>query len=309
MFSELVTEKRCRVLAILLALGLGASSAKAFTCFCKVSADNLTGVCHPAQSQILLDLTGAVGLQFNPPRTTTKWQQCSQRCSVEAQKATAAVAAAACAAGVPNGQVVQAYAALGNCGNKGEYAAVHTFGPLINTPPVTQTSCTCPTGWAANAPKCTTKVSNVAGGHYPTQTCAQSKAAFEAGALTNGHLASACPSGAQLIGVSDISCKDTPIPGFPTPGGSVYSATVCCGTPGVTTDGRCKKIACQPDTVMPYPTDGTTVGTAPPPFGTSPTSWGFSWENAFYAWGTAANGGAPTDCKTETIKSGECRFP
>jgi hypothetical protein len=62
---------------------------------------------------------------------------------------------------------------------------------------------------------------------------------------------------------------------------------------GVTTDGRCKKLACQPNQVTPYPPNGMTVGTATPPFGTSSTSWGFSWGNAFYAWGNAANGGAP----------------
>lgn len=63
---------------------------------------------------------------------------------------------------------------------------------------------------------------------------------------------------------------------------------------GITTDGRCKKLACQPNQVTPYPANGTPIGTPNPPFGTSSTSWGFSWGNAFYAWGTAANGGAPT---------------
>lgn len=53
---------------------------------------------------------------------------------------------------------------------------------------------------------------------------------------------------------------------------------------GITNDGGCKKMACQPNVIKPYPADGTQVG--------SP-SWGFSWGNAFYAWGTAANGGAP----------------
>jgi hypothetical protein len=52
---------------------------------------------------------------------------------------------------------------------------------------------------------------------------------------------------------------------------------------GVTGDGKCKKVACQGNTIAPYPPDGTQIGT-----------WGFSWGNAFYAWGTSANGGAPT---------------
>jgi hypothetical protein len=62
---------------------------------------------------------------------------------------------------------------------------------------------------------------------------------------------------------------------------------------GITTDGRCKKLACQPNQVTPYPPNGMPVGTPNPPYGTSSTSWGFSWGNAFYAWGNAANGGAP----------------
>lgn len=50
---------------------------------------------------------------------------------------------------------------------------------------------------------------------------------------------------------------------------------------GVTTDGKCKKLACLPDTVPPFPPDGTQIGT-----------WGFTWGNGFWAWGSAANGGA-----------------
>jgi hypothetical protein len=53
---------------------------------------------------------------------------------------------------------------------------------------------------------------------------------------------------------------------------------------GITSDGKCKKVVCQANTTeFPYPPDGTPIGT-----------WGFSWGNAFIAWGTAANGGAPT---------------
>jgi hypothetical protein len=52
---------------------------------------------------------------------------------------------------------------------------------------------------------------------------------------------------------------------------------------GVTTDGKCKKVACTPNTISPYPApNGTPIG-----------SWGFSWDNGFVAWGTVANGGAP----------------
>jgi hypothetical protein len=51
---------------------------------------------------------------------------------------------------------------------------------------------------------------------------------------------------------------------------------------GVTSDGKCKRLACQANSIAPYPADGTQIG-----------SWGFSWGNAFYAWGTSANGGNP----------------
>ena len=54
---------------------------------------------------------------------------------------------------------------------------------------------------------------------------------------------------------------------------------------GITNDGKCKKLACQPDQILPFPADGTQIGDP---------AWGFSWGNAFYAWGTTANGGAPT---------------
>jgi len=54
---------------------------------------------------------------------------------------------------------------------------------------------------------------------------------------------------------------------------------------GFTNDGKCKKLACQGISISPYPPNGTQIGSPP---------WGFSWGNAFYAWGTAANGGAPT---------------
>jgi hypothetical protein len=56
---------------------------------------------------------------------------------------------------------------------------------------------------------------------------------------------------------------------------------------GWTSDGKCKKVACQGNTIPPYPPNGTPIG-----------SWGFTWGNAFIAWGTSANGGAPGNCVT-----------
>jgi len=62
---------------------------------------------------------------------------------------------------------------------------------------------------------------------------------------------------------------------------------------GVTTDGKCKKWAGL-NTISPYPPDGTPIG-----------SWGFTWGNSINAWGTSANGGAPT-CVTTVIQPGSC---
>lgn len=49
---------------------------------------------------------------------------------------------------------------------------------------------------------------------------------------------------------------------------------------GVTSDGKCKKLVCASNTVSPYPANGTPIGT-----------WGFTWGNGFWAWGSQANGG------------------
>lgn len=65
---------------------------------------------------------------------------------------------------------------------------------------------------------------------------------------------------------------------------------------GVTTDGACKKVVCQPFSIAPFPPDGTQVGT-----------WGFTWGNALVAWGTTANGGAP-NCVTSEVSPAMCKF-
>jgi hypothetical protein len=60
---------------------------------------------------------------------------------------------------------------------------------------------------------------------------------------------------------------------------------------GVTTNQRkCSRLACQPILHAPPPND-TKIGTG------SPLPWGFSWGNAFYEFGSSANGGAPR-CET-----------
>lgn len=73
---------------------------------------------------------------------------------------------------------------------------------------------------------CTNQVV-VSGMHYPTQSCAQSTPGFLAGMLTSFHFTSKCPPPNQLLGVTNVTCQNAPIPGFPT--GSVYQGTACCG--------------------------------------------------------------------------------
>jgi hypothetical protein len=60
---------------------------------------------------------------------------------------------------------------------------------------------------------------------------------------------------------------------------------------GVTADGKCKKYS-GPLGVTPVPPNGTALGT-----------YGFSWGNGVYAWGTTANGGAAV---TTTISAATC---
>lgn len=71
----------------------------------------------------------------------------------------------------------------------------------------------------------------VSGMHYPgpNQNCAQTNTNFVNGLMSNFHLTSQCKSPNSLLGVINATCQNTPIPGFPGPGGSVYQATACCG--------------------------------------------------------------------------------
>jgi hypothetical protein len=53
----------------------------------------------------------------------------------------------------------------------------------------------------------------------------------------------------------------------------------------ITTDGKCKKLACGPSGIKP-PKNGTEIGPLNNP-------WGFTWGGEFWAWGSKENGGAP----------------
>lgn len=86
--------------------------------------------------------------------------------------------------------------------------------------------------------------------------------------------------------VSQTTCK--------CPAGWMSNTTNIDG--GVTGDGHCKKIVCQPISITPFPANGTQLG-----------NWGFAWGNALYAWGTAANGGAAT-CTTVITQPKQCRL-
>ena len=67
----------------------------------------------------------------------------------------------------------------------------------------------------------------VSGLHYPAQSCSQSTPGFLAGMMTSFHFTSKCTAPNTLLGVTNVSCQNAPIPGFPT--GSVYQGTACCG--------------------------------------------------------------------------------
>ena len=65
---------------------------------------------------------------------------------------------------------------------------------------------------------------------------------------------------------------------------------------GETADGKCKRLAAIPITVTPLPANGTPVG-----------SWGFTWDNGVWAWGTSANGGAAS-CTTTVVTPAVCEI-
>lgn len=98
-----------------------------------------------------------------------------------------------------------------------------------------------------------------------------------------------CASIGTLINtpaVTQISCK--------CPSGWLANQTNIDG--GITADGKCKKQVCGPFNTNTLPPNGTAVGT-----------WGFTWGNGLWAWGTAANGGAAI-CTTVVVAPKVCRI-
>lgn len=113
-------------------------ASASMTCFCKVSVVNIEGQCHPANSDVLLDLTSNVNTTYSWPRNNTKWQDCQQKCADALTNNKDQVCAAASAAGIAPGTVITAYGALGNCGHKGEYDTAGTLicpAPVVPPPP------------------------------------------------------------------------------------------------------------------------------------------------------------------------------
>lgn len=80
-------------------------------------------------------------------------QQCQASCKAAAAPdiGSQALATAACAMGCPNGTVVRAYSAAGNKPYR-EASGSTPIGTLINTPPVTNTTYSCPAGTWLDSP-------------------------------------------------------------------------------------------------------------------------------------------------------------
>ena len=104
----------------------------------------------------------------------------------------------------------------------------------------------------ATPPPSGTCLSNVvvSGLHYPTQTCAQSTPNFLSTLSTSFHFKSKCTPPNQLLGVTNATCLNAPIPGFPT--GSVYQGTACCGVAASTATLKIVKKVSQPPSTQAF---------------------------------------------------------
>jgi hypothetical protein len=180
-------------------------------------------------------------------------------------------------------------------------AGCHCFGKITadcySTGALGSYSANCNT--AHHRPNCCTQVKN----HIAALTAAQKQSI--ATCLCSKGLADNTPIYAtNAIGTQAYeSCPDKIATIHQKP---AYSVTTCTcpkgwlANPtnvdgGVTADGKCKKAVCGWDAaVFPgYPAN-VAIGT-----------WGFTWQNGIYAWGTTANGGAP-NCVTVNYPAGPC---
>ncbi len=209
----------CFLLASFVLFGLGifapnTSASMGATCFCKISKDNLLNVV--TATGVLKDLTGEVNKTFWWGGSGQE-DTCASLCTSKAKAYVKdpSVAAAGCAFNASDAAAVNAYSAVGT----GTYRWCVSIGTLLSDPPITQTTCKCPSSWYSNT-------TNTLG--------------------------------------------------------------------GLTTDGKCKKAVCGPLSITPLPANGTQIGT-----------WGFTWGNAIWAWGSISNGGAPV-CNTIASGSTNC---
>jgi hypothetical protein len=186
------------------------------TCFCVVSYNNLTNQ-HNATG-VCLNLREVINHSYGGlnPQSEANRNDCNARCTNAAVALSAGqkqeIANCACGANVGNGTPIRAYSAVG----VKAYKTAQQIGVLVNTPAVTNTTCTCPTGWYANAP--------------------------------------------------------------------------------ITPNSKWNKALCGPMTATLAPPNNTQLGT-----------WGFTWDNYIYVWGTAANGGA-LKCTTEIVTPKSCKL-
>ncbi len=153
----------CFLLASLAFFGLGifatkTSASLSATCFCKISKDRLDGVV--TATGVIKDLTGEVNKTYTF-QGETQQGMCKGECSNTANKyvKSQAVAAAACAANVPDSTSIYVYSAVGTKA----YREVRPIGRLKNSPAVAQTTCTCPPSWYSDT--------NVLGGVTTNGTC------------------------------------------------------------------------------------------------------------------------------------------
>lgn len=132
------------------------------TCFCKISNEPLGG--KTSATGVLMDLTDEVNKTYNGAYQQGEVNQndCNIRCknTAAAYVKSQNIAASACASGVPDLSLIEAFSAVGTKA----YRSAQRIGILRNQPEVTSTTCTCPTGWMSNT-------TNVAGGVTTDGNC------------------------------------------------------------------------------------------------------------------------------------------
>ena len=136
------------------------------TCYCVISTKNLNGEKH--MSDVCTDLTAGLNVHYSGafPMKDDNRQDCTQKCGDYALQYyqnlanKQSLANCACAEGLADGSIIRAYGAVGTK----EYEQGQSVGVLINTPAVTKTTCTCPSGWLSD-------VTNINGGVTPTGKC------------------------------------------------------------------------------------------------------------------------------------------